>query len=63
MSAAQASAQVINDALIADIRKAVETLDYGVITVKVQASKIVQLDVTERKRYDDIWRIEGGAGI
>lgn len=63
MSPTQDSAQVINDALLNDIRRAVAGLQYGVITVKVQASKIVQLDVTERKRYDDIWRVEGGAGI
>ncbi len=57
------TARIVNDALLKDIRDAVGTLEYGVITVKVQASRIVQVDVTERKRYDDVWRLEEGGGI
>jgi hypothetical protein len=63
MGTGQESAKVINDALLKDIRDAVGSIEYGVITIKVHASKIVQIDVTERKRYDDIWRVEEGAGI
>jgi hypothetical protein len=63
MGTGQESARVINDALLKDIRDAVGSIEYGVITIKVHASKIVQIDVTERKRYDDIWRVEEGAGI
>ncbi len=54
---------IINDALVKDIRDAVKNLEYGVITIKVHASRIIQIDVTERKRYDDIWRVESGGGI
>jgi hypothetical protein len=63
MATDQKSAKVINDALIKDIREAVGSIEYGVITIKVHASKIIQIDVTQRKRYDDIWRVEEGAGI
>ena len=54
---------IINDALVKEIREAVSKLEYGVVTIKVHASKIIQIDVTERRRYDDLWRIDEGGGI
>jgi len=63
MSESKDPSPIINDALVKDIRDAVKHLEYGVITIKVHASRIIQIDVTERKRYDDIWRVEGGGGI
>jgi hypothetical protein len=54
---------IVNDAIIKDIATAVGSLDYGTVTIKVHEAKIVQIEVTEKKRFDDIWRLEGGGGI
>lgn len=54
---------IVNDAIIKDIADAVYGLEYGVIEIKVHNSKIIQIEVTERKRFDDVWKVEGGGGI
>jgi len=63
MSLKQNSRNIVNDAIIKDIAVAVGSLDYGTVTIKVHETKIIQIEVTEKKRYDDVWRVEGGAGI
>ncbi len=54
---------VINDAIIQDIRDSLCELDNGFITIRVQSSKIVQVEITRRTRFDDVWYIEEGGGI
>jgi len=54
---------IVNDAILKDIRDAVNGLDYGIVTIKVHDSKIVQFEITQRTRYDDVWRFEEGGGI
>lgn len=54
---------IVNDTIIKNIKDAVLGLDYGDVLIKVHHSKIVQIEVTQRKRFDDAHRIEGGAGI
>jgi hypothetical protein len=54
---------IVNDAIIKDIHKAVESLDYGMVEIKVHNSKIIQIAVTQRQCFDDVWRIEEGSGI
>ena len=63
MSQIKNSGEIINDALVKDIRDAVSRLEYGDIIIKVHNSKIVQIDVTERKRFNDVWKVEEGGGI
>ncbi|MCJ7778283.1 MAG: YezD family protein [Sedimentisphaerales bacterium] len=53
----------INDAIIRDIRKAIAGLDYGTVTIKVHNSKIVQIEITQKKRFDDAGLVEKGGGI
>ncbi len=55
--------KLLNDSILRDIGNAVGSLEYGVVTIKVHESKIIQIEVTERKRFDDVWKLEGGAGI
>ena len=57
------SKNIVNDAIIKDIAQAVDSLEYGTVTVKVHDKKITQVEVAERKRFEDIWRIEEGGGI
>jgi len=54
---------IVNDAIIKDIADAVVLLDYGTVAIKVHERKIIQIEVTEKRRYDEVWRVEGGAGI
>ncbi len=54
---------IINDAIIKDIRDAVGELAYGTVIITVHNSKITQIEVSQKKRFDDIWKIEGGGGI
>ena len=63
MSLRQNTGNIVNDAIIKDIATAVGSLDYGTVTIKVHEAKIVQIEVTEKKRFDDVWRVEAGGGI
>ncbi len=63
MSLKDKSKNIVNDAIIKEISDAVESLDYGTVTIKIHDSKIIQIDVSERKRFDDVWRVEEGGGI
>lgn len=54
---------IINDAIIKDINDTIGPLEYGTVTIKVHNSKIIQVEVAEKKRFEDIWHIEGGGGI
>jgi hypothetical protein len=57
------SKKLLNDSILRDIGDAVGALDYGIVTIKVQDSKIIQIEVTKRKRFDEVWKLEEGAGI
>ena len=59
----KATKNIVNDAIIKEISDAVETLSFGTVTVKVHERKIIQVEVAEKKRFDDIWRVEEGGGI
>ena len=63
MSLKATSKNIVNDAIIKDLAQAVEALEYGTVTVKVHDRKITQVEVAERKRFDDVWKIEEGGGI
>ena len=52
-----------NDIIIRDIRNAIAGLDYGTVTIKVHNSKIVQIEITQKKRFDDAGLVEKGGGI
>jgi len=52
-----------NDAIIRDIRNAIVGLDYGTVTIKVHNAKITQIEITQKKRYDDSGIVEKGGGI
>jgi hypothetical protein len=55
--------QVANDVIVKDIRNAVVGLDYGTVTIKVHNSKITQIEITQKRRYDDNGLVEKGGGI
>ncbi|MCK9614754.1 MAG: YezD family protein [Candidatus Omnitrophica bacterium] len=51
---------IVNDAIIKDISDSVHNLKYGTVTITVHNSKIVQVEVAQKNRFDDVWLIEGG---
>jgi hypothetical protein len=53
----------INDVIIREIRNTIAELDYGTVTIKIHDSKIVQVEITEKKRFDDAGFVERGGGI
>ena len=54
---------IVNDAIIKDIADTVRDLKFGSIIIKVHNSKIVQIDVSRKSRFDDVWQVEEGGGI
>ncbi len=63
MSLKQHPKNIVNDAIIKEINDAVGTLEYGAVTIKVHDRKIIQIEIAEKKRFDDIWKVEEGGGI
>lgn len=63
MGLKQDQKNIVNDAIIKDVIEAVNNLKYGHIHITVHNSKIVQIEKTEKVRFDDIWLIEKGGGI
>jgi len=60
---AKGANNIVNDAIIKEIASAVGTLEYGTVTIKVHDRKIIQIEVAQKKRFDDVWKIEEGGGI
>jgi hypothetical protein len=54
---------MVNDTIVRDIRNAIADLDYGTVTIKVHNSKIVQVEITQKKRFGDGGLVEKGGGI
>jgi len=54
---------IVNDAIIKDIADSVGILEYGTVTLKVHDRKIIQVEVAEKKRFEDVWKVEEGGGI
>lgn len=52
-----------NQNLLKEIADSLNNLDYGNIVIKVHDKRVVQIEVTKRKRYDDMESFEKGAGI
>lgn len=57
------SKNILNETILKEIRDAVDSLEYGSIVIKVHGKKIIQIEVTEKKRFDDVWKLEEGGGI
>ena len=60
---AKVTKNIVNDAIIKDIAQAVDALEYGTITVKVHDRKITQVEVAQKKSFQDVWKVQEGGGI
>ncbi len=63
MSQNKNARKVLNDSIISEIIAAVESLEYGEVNIKVHNKKIIQIEISARKRFDDLWKAEEGGGI
>ncbi|MFA6142633.1 MAG: DUF2292 domain-containing protein [Candidatus Omnitrophota bacterium] len=63
MGSVQKTKRIVNDSIIKDISDAVEKLIYGTVIVTVHNKKITQIEIAEKQRFDDVWKLEGGGGI
>lgn len=54
---------ITNDSIIRDIKNTIAGLEYGIVTIKVHDSKIVQIEITQKKRFDENRKFEKGGGI
>jgi hypothetical protein len=54
---------IVNDAIIKDISDAVDSLDYGTVTIKVSGKKIRQVEIAQKRSFQDVWKVEQGSGI
>ena len=43
---------VLPEAVLRELRDAVGRLKYGMITIKVHGSKVTQIEIAEKKRFD-----------
>ena len=54
---------IVNEAIIKEIIAALNSLRYGQVQITVHNSKIVQIEKTEKMRFDEIGLTENGGGI
>lgn len=52
-----------NEAILKEIAAAVRALKFGEILIKVHDSRIIQVEKTEKSRYDQFHSLEQGGGI
>lgn len=58
-----ASKNLVNNAILRNIADSLQGIAFGTVTIKINNSRIVQIEVTENKRFDDVWSAESGSGI
>jgi len=63
MGLKQNDKSAVSEVILKEIIRAVNSLKYGYVQITVHNSKIVQIDKTEKTRFDDIWLIGKGGGI
>jgi len=54
---------VANDSILKEIAGVLASLKYGDIVIKVHDSKIIQVEKTEKVRYESFYGAEQGSGI
>ena len=52
-----------NDSILKEIAGVVASLKYGDIVIKIHDSRIIQVEKTEKTRYDNYRGLEQGCGI
>lgn len=50
---------MINEAILKDLGEKLKKVSFGSVTIKINNARIVQIEVTENKRFDEMWSSEG----
>jgi len=53
----------VNETIIKKIAELVKNIQFGSILIKIHDAKIVQVEVTEKSRFENMWFMEKGGGI
>jgi hypothetical protein len=51
------------EVVLQELRNAIGRLKYGTITIKVHGSKVTQIEIAEKKRFDGVAGFTEGEGI
>lgn len=62
MSATYVS-NVINTKILEEISEGLKKISYGTLTIVIHNKKVTQIEVLEKKRFDEYWKVEEGGGI
>ncbi len=54
---------IVNDAIIKDISDSIHGLNYGTVTITVHNARIVQMEISKKSRFDEVWIVQDGGGI
>jgi hypothetical protein len=63
MATSISSKNIVNDAIIKNIADSIHGLSYGTVTITVHNAKIVQIEISQKSRFDDVWTRQEGGGI
>ena len=63
MAVQQTNKNIVNDAIIKDISDSIHGLCFGTVTITVHNAKIVQIEISQKSRFDDVWTVQEGGGI
>jgi len=54
---------IVNDAIIKNISDSIHGLSYGTVMITVHNARIVQIEISQKSRFDDMWTVQEGGGI
>jgi len=63
MRSAQEPREALTNDVLEELVTAIRRLTYGTITLKVHNAKITQMEITEKRRFDEQPGFEKGDGI
>jgi hypothetical protein len=59
----QEQKDVLPEVVLQELRNAIGRLKFGTITIKVHGSKVTQIEIAEKKRFDGVAGFSEGEGI
>lgn len=63
MSLKESQKKAVNDEILKEVFELLNNLKYGNVQITVHNSRVVQIDKTEKTRFDEIRKLENGSAI
>ena len=54
---------LINESILKELTEKLKKMNFGSVTIKVNHSRIVQVEMTENRRFDEVLSVASGEGI